>query len=201
MVPGYPKRRLTREERAAAILKTRTLTKLYNQRPAWLVQPHGGLDAAVALRLADRSVGRGGAGAPPHPQPREAGGEREKASEGKGQTGRPAPGALQAACRWRHGEADALRGNRSAPNRDRRRSAGGAARARKKGAGTTISIRNEKGQAVACPASCARRSRLVNGWTSVSHRLKQVSFPAAVRIAQLFTRPRAVLRSTFNSFP
>ncbi|WP_211102245.1 class I SAM-dependent DNA methyltransferase [Azospirillum brasilense] len=48
VVPGYPKRRLPRDERAAAILKIRTLTNLYNQRPAWLVQAHVALDATVA---------------------------------------------------------------------------------------------------------------------------------------------------------
>ena len=29
-------------------MQQRTLTKLYNQRPAWLVQAHAALDAAVA---------------------------------------------------------------------------------------------------------------------------------------------------------
>ncbi|WP_208852296.1 class I SAM-dependent DNA methyltransferase [Roseomonas genomospecies 6] len=48
VVPDYPKRLLPRDERAAAIQKTRTLTNLYNQRPAWLVQAHAALDAAVA---------------------------------------------------------------------------------------------------------------------------------------------------------
>ena len=34
--------------RAAAILKSRTLTKLYNERPCWLDNAHRDLDAAVA---------------------------------------------------------------------------------------------------------------------------------------------------------
>jgi hypothetical protein len=36
------------QERAAAQLKHRTLTKLYNEKPAWLVHAHADLDAAVA---------------------------------------------------------------------------------------------------------------------------------------------------------
>jgi hypothetical protein len=36
------------DEAAAKILKTRTLTNLYNQRPAWLVHAHAALDRAVA---------------------------------------------------------------------------------------------------------------------------------------------------------
>lgn len=48
VVPGYPDRLLPIDEKAAAILKTRTLTNLYNQRPAWLVHAHKALDAAVA---------------------------------------------------------------------------------------------------------------------------------------------------------
>ena len=35
-------------EAAAEVLKTRTLTKLYNARPAWLDHAHKALDAAVA---------------------------------------------------------------------------------------------------------------------------------------------------------
>ncbi len=38
----------TPRPRAAAILKERTLTKLYNARPAWLDHAHRDLDAAVA---------------------------------------------------------------------------------------------------------------------------------------------------------
>lgn len=48
VVPGYPDRLLPIDEKAAAVLKTRTLTNLYNQRPAWLVHAHAALDAAVA---------------------------------------------------------------------------------------------------------------------------------------------------------
>jgi hypothetical protein len=35
-------------EKAAAELKKRTLTNLYNQRPAWLANAHAALDTAVA---------------------------------------------------------------------------------------------------------------------------------------------------------
>ncbi len=48
MVAGYPDRILPRDEAAAKVLKTRTLTNLYNQRPAWLDMAHKRLDAAVA---------------------------------------------------------------------------------------------------------------------------------------------------------
>ena len=48
VVPGYPDRILPRDEAAAAILKKRTLTNLYNERPAWLDAAHRRLDAAVA---------------------------------------------------------------------------------------------------------------------------------------------------------
>jgi len=48
VVPGYPDRVLPRDEAAAKVLKTRTLTNLYNQRPAWLDMAHRRLDAAVA---------------------------------------------------------------------------------------------------------------------------------------------------------
>ena len=48
MVPGYPDRILPRDEAAAAVLKKRTLTNLYNQRPAWLDHAHKALDEAVA---------------------------------------------------------------------------------------------------------------------------------------------------------
>ncbi len=48
MVPGYPDRILPKDDKAAAILKTRTLTNLYNQRPAWLDHAHKALDLAVA---------------------------------------------------------------------------------------------------------------------------------------------------------
>ena len=48
VVPGYPDRLLPRDEKAAAILKERTLTNLYNQRPSWLDNAHAELDRAVA---------------------------------------------------------------------------------------------------------------------------------------------------------
>jgi hypothetical protein len=37
-----------RDAECAAKLKTRTLTNLYNERPAWLANAHAKLDAAVA---------------------------------------------------------------------------------------------------------------------------------------------------------
>ncbi|MCU0839930.1 MAG: class I SAM-dependent DNA methyltransferase, partial [Rhodospirillales bacterium] len=49
VVPGYPDRILPVSEAAAAILKKRTLTNLYNERPAWLDHAHRDLDAAVAV--------------------------------------------------------------------------------------------------------------------------------------------------------
>ncbi len=48
VVPGFPDRVLPVDARAAAILKKRTLTNLYNERPAWLANAHRDLDAAVA---------------------------------------------------------------------------------------------------------------------------------------------------------
>ncbi|NDW03946.1 class I SAM-dependent DNA methyltransferase [Jiella pacifica] len=48
VVPGFPDRILPVDEEAAAILKKRTLTNLYNERPAWLDNAHKALDAAVA---------------------------------------------------------------------------------------------------------------------------------------------------------
>jgi type II restriction/modification system DNA methylase subunit YeeA len=48
VVPGYPDRILPVSPEAAEILKNRTLTKLYNERPAWLDALHKTLDAAVA---------------------------------------------------------------------------------------------------------------------------------------------------------
>ena len=48
VVPGYPDRILPKDEEAAKVLKTRTLTNLYNQRPAWLDMAHKRLDEAVA---------------------------------------------------------------------------------------------------------------------------------------------------------
>ncbi len=48
VAPAYPDRILPVSEEAAAILKKRTLTNLYNERPAWLVHAHRALDEAVA---------------------------------------------------------------------------------------------------------------------------------------------------------
>jgi type II restriction/modification system DNA methylase subunit YeeA len=48
VVPGYPDRIVPVSPKAAAILKTRTLTNLYNERPTWLDNAHRELDAAVA---------------------------------------------------------------------------------------------------------------------------------------------------------
>ena len=48
VVPGYPDRILPVDDKAAAILKKRTLTNLYNERPTWLDNAHRDLDAAVA---------------------------------------------------------------------------------------------------------------------------------------------------------
>jgi type II restriction/modification system DNA methylase subunit YeeA len=48
VVPGYPDRILPKDTVAAAILRERTLTNLYNQRPQWLTDAHRDLDAAVA---------------------------------------------------------------------------------------------------------------------------------------------------------
>ncbi|MBU1281149.1 MAG: class I SAM-dependent DNA methyltransferase [Alphaproteobacteria bacterium] len=48
VVPGYPDRILPKNEAAAKELKKRTLTNLYNTRPAWLDHAHKALDEAVA---------------------------------------------------------------------------------------------------------------------------------------------------------
>ena len=48
VVPSYPARLVPVSPKAAAILKKRTLTNLYNERPAWLDDAHRDLDAAVA---------------------------------------------------------------------------------------------------------------------------------------------------------
>jgi type II restriction/modification system DNA methylase subunit YeeA len=47
VVPGYPDRIVAKPGHEAE-LKKRTLTNLYNQRPAWLANAHQALDAAVA---------------------------------------------------------------------------------------------------------------------------------------------------------
>ena len=52
IVPGFPDRIVPRNAKAAATLKTRTLTNLYNRRGTpegtWLDNLHRALDAAVA---------------------------------------------------------------------------------------------------------------------------------------------------------
>lgn len=48
VVPGYPDRILPVSELAEKELKKRTLTNLYNARPAWLGNAHKALDEAVA---------------------------------------------------------------------------------------------------------------------------------------------------------
>jgi type II restriction/modification system DNA methylase subunit YeeA len=48
VVPGFPDRVLPVDDKAAGILKNRTLTNLYNERPAWLANAHRDLDATVA---------------------------------------------------------------------------------------------------------------------------------------------------------
>ena len=48
VVPGYPDRILPVSEAAGLVLKKRTLTNLYNQRPAWFDNAHKTLDDAVA---------------------------------------------------------------------------------------------------------------------------------------------------------
>jgi type II restriction/modification system DNA methylase subunit YeeA len=48
VVPGFPDRKVPVSDSASLELKKRTLTKLYNERPSWLVQAHERLDVAVA---------------------------------------------------------------------------------------------------------------------------------------------------------
>ncbi len=47
-VAGYPKRAVPTKAAPVRELRRRTLTNLYNERPQWLVDAHGELDAAVA---------------------------------------------------------------------------------------------------------------------------------------------------------
>ena len=47
-VPGYPKRAVPTKAAPVRELGRRTLTNLYNERPQWLADAHGELDAAVA---------------------------------------------------------------------------------------------------------------------------------------------------------
>ena len=60
VVPGYPDRILPINDAAADILKKRTLTNLYNQRPAWLDLAHKELDAAVAAAYGWKDWGKDG---------------------------------------------------------------------------------------------------------------------------------------------
>ncbi|WP_245459197.1 DNA methyltransferase [Mesorhizobium sp. M1A.F.Ca.IN.022.06.1.1] len=48
IVPGFPDRLLPKDQASAQELAGRTLTNLYNERPAWLDNAHNALDAAVA---------------------------------------------------------------------------------------------------------------------------------------------------------
>ena len=48
LLPTMKPIRLPKDEAAAKELRQRTLTNLYNQRPAWLANLHRELDAAVA---------------------------------------------------------------------------------------------------------------------------------------------------------
>jgi type II restriction/modification system DNA methylase subunit YeeA len=48
VIPGYPDRILPVDDEAAALLKKRTLTDLYNKPPTWLQNAHRKLDEAVA---------------------------------------------------------------------------------------------------------------------------------------------------------
>jgi type II restriction/modification system DNA methylase subunit YeeA len=48
VVPGYPDRIIAINATAAETLKRRTLTALYNGRPAWLTNAHNAVDIAVA---------------------------------------------------------------------------------------------------------------------------------------------------------
>jgi hypothetical protein len=45
---GFPDRVMPVDDSAGGVLKTRTLTSLYRDRPTWLVNAHNDLDAAVA---------------------------------------------------------------------------------------------------------------------------------------------------------
>ena len=47
VVPGFPDRLVPKNSRAADILRKRTLTNLYNERPTWLDVSHRALDEAV----------------------------------------------------------------------------------------------------------------------------------------------------------
>lgn len=45
---GFPDRRLPKDAEAAKVLAQRTMTRLYNERPSWLIEAHRALDEAVA---------------------------------------------------------------------------------------------------------------------------------------------------------
>lgn len=60
VVPGYPDRILPINDEAAKELKKRTLTNLYNARPAWLDNAHRTLDAAVAAAYGWKDWGKDG---------------------------------------------------------------------------------------------------------------------------------------------
>lgn len=47
-VAGYPERFVAKDKQAEELLKTRTLTNLYNAKPQWLIDAHTALDEAVA---------------------------------------------------------------------------------------------------------------------------------------------------------
>jgi type II restriction/modification system DNA methylase subunit YeeA len=88
VVPGLPDRILPVDDNSAEVLKGRTLTKLYNERPAWLLLAHKALDAAVAASygwpadLSDEDMlarlfalnneRAGSSAAAPEPEPEEA---------------------------------------------------------------------------------------------------------------------------------
>ena len=88
-MPGYPDRILPKNEKAAAELKKRTLTNLYNARPQWLADAHRDLDAAVAAAYGwpCRHFGGGRAGEASRAQPA-AGRRRGGRSGGTGFGGR-----------------------------------------------------------------------------------------------------------------
>jgi hypothetical protein len=48
VAPGYPDRIRPRNDEAEKVLKKRTLTNLYSERPRWLAMAHEALDSAVA---------------------------------------------------------------------------------------------------------------------------------------------------------
>lgn len=59
VVAGYPHRILPASDAAAKELKGRTLTRLYNDRPAWLENAHRDLDCAVATAYGWDDWGQG----------------------------------------------------------------------------------------------------------------------------------------------